>query len=78
MGLLSMGDVARRFNLMDWQVRRAIRRGYVAEPGRLAGRRVWHERDLPKIQAGLAKCGRHRAGAARTARGEVEGGWAHH
>jgi hypothetical protein len=54
---LTLGDIARRYGLQTWQVRRLYERRILPEPARVGSARVVHPDDLPKIEAALRQAG---------------------
>jgi DNA-binding transcriptional MerR regulator len=65
--LITLGDVARRFNVPLWKVRRLYERGLLPEPARAGAYRVVSTRDLPKIEAALRRAGYLPAGGPHAA-----------
>jgi hypothetical protein len=63
------GDVCRMYHVLPWQLLQVLRRRLLAEPPRVAGRRVWRQADLPRVRAALVKAGyvREEAGVAHVA-----------
>ena len=55
--LLTIGEVATRFGLQMWQVRRLFERGFLPEPDRVGVNRVVPEGDMPKIEKALREAG---------------------
>ncbi|MFO0815929.1 MAG: hypothetical protein U0796_22150 [Gemmatales bacterium] len=56
--LFTLGDIARRYRVQLWQVRRLYERGYLPEPAtRLGGARIVTADDLPTIKAALKRAG---------------------
>jgi hypothetical protein len=55
------GTLARYFGIDVWQVLQAIKRGFLAEPPRVAIYRIWTESDLPNVRAALIAAGYLRA-----------------
>jgi hypothetical protein len=53
----TIGKLASYFRLHSWQVRRAIERGFLAEPPRVGAYRVFVAEDLPRIEAALREAG---------------------
>jgi DNA-binding transcriptional MerR regulator len=53
----TIGDVARRFAIPTWKVRRLFERGLLTEPRRIGFFRVVSESELPTIEACLRQCG---------------------
>jgi hypothetical protein len=54
---LSLGDVARRYGIQTWQVRRLFERGLLPEPSRVASFRVILADQLPAVEAALRAAG---------------------
>jgi len=54
---LTLGDVADRFGVRIWQVRRLFERELLPPASRIGMYRVIAERDLPKVEAALRKAG---------------------
>ncbi len=52
---LTTSEVARRYGIKDWMVRRLYEKGALPEPGRFGRFRVVAETDLPKVEAALRK-----------------------
>ncbi len=55
--MLTLGDVARRYGLRTWKVRRLYEDGRLEEPGRLGIYRVVSVADLPRIERALIDAG---------------------
>jgi hypothetical protein len=53
----SIGSVARRFHVQPWQIRRAIARGFLSEPARIATFRVFTHEELPLVRDALIRAG---------------------
>jgi DNA-binding transcriptional MerR regulator len=53
----TIGQVARRFRVSAWKVRRLFERGLLPEPARVGAYRVIPPDDLPKIEAALRRAG---------------------
>lgn len=54
---LTIGDIAERYGVSAWKVRRIFERGLLPEPGRVGAYRVISADDLPKIEAALRQAG---------------------
>ncbi len=55
--LLTMGTVAKRFGVEQWQVRRLFESKRLPEPERVGAYRVVKESDLPRIEQALKDAG---------------------
>jgi hypothetical protein len=53
----TLGDLARRYGLPTWKVRRLFERGLLEEPGRAGMYRVVTEADLPAVEEALVRAG---------------------
>lgn len=53
----TLGDIAERFKIPTWRVRRLFERGLLAEPPRAGSYRIVHESDLPRIERALRAAG---------------------
>ena len=53
----TIGQVARRYRLETWQVRQAIKRGFLNEPLRVGPYRVFFQDDLPGVEKALHAAG---------------------
>ena len=53
----SIGAVAARYGLPAWKVRRAIVRGFLAEPARVGACRVFTPEQLPSVESALREAG---------------------
>ncbi len=53
----SIGAVAARYGLPTWKVRRAIVRGFLAEPARVGPCRVFTPEQLPAVEDALRRAG---------------------
>lgn len=56
-GVHTLGDLARRYNLPLWAIRRVFERGLVPEPPRVGPFRVVAEADVPAVEAALRTAG---------------------
>jgi hypothetical protein len=54
---LTIGQIARHFGCLPWQVRRVFERGLLPEPQRIGAYRVVEAADLPKIEQALRQAG---------------------
>jgi hypothetical protein len=54
---LTLGQVAARYGVRLWQVRRLYERKLLPEPARVGAYRVIRESDLPQIGAALQRAG---------------------
>lgn len=54
---LTLGDVARHFDVELWQVRRLFQRGFLPAPARAGLYRIVPPADLAKIEAALRRAG---------------------
>lgn len=57
MDFYTTNTLARKVGVSPWQVRRAIQRGFMAEPVRIGAYRVFLAADLPAIEAALERAG---------------------
>lgn len=57
MKMMTLGDVARKYGLQTWQVRRLYERRILPEPSRVGSSRAVPETDLPVIEAKLIEYG---------------------
>jgi hypothetical protein len=57
MDVFLIGDVATRFGVPTWQIRRAISRGFLKEQPKLGPNRVFTIRDLPRVRKALLAAG---------------------
>lgn len=69
-GVLTLGDIARRYQRPLWMIRRIFKRGFLPEPARVGPYRVIPVDELPLIEQALIRAGylppaRERAPAAR-------------
>ena len=55
--VLTIGDVARTYEVPVWRVRRLYTRGLLPEPDRIGGVRVVPRDDLPVVEAALREAG---------------------
>lgn len=54
---LTIGQIARHFRCLPWQVRRVFERGLLPEPQRVGAYRVVGAEDLPLIEKALRQAG---------------------
>jgi hypothetical protein len=54
---LTLGDIARRYGIRPWMVRRVYERGLLPEPARLGPWRVVYLDQLPALEAALRAAG---------------------
>ncbi len=55
--VLTLGDLARRFGVKDWQMRQLVDTGKLTPRGKVGVYRVFSEADVPAVQAALMKAG---------------------
>jgi DNA-binding transcriptional MerR regulator len=55
--VLTMGAIARRYGVTQWQVRRLFERRLLPEPARVGAYRVVDESDLPAVERALREAG---------------------
>lgn len=59
---LTLGEVAKRFGVQLWQVRRLYERGILPEPARIGHFRIVGEHELAAIESALRSAGYLEAG----------------
>jgi hypothetical protein len=53
----TLGDVAKRYGIPIWKVRRVYERGFLPEPPRAGAYRIVADDDLPQVEAALRAAG---------------------
>ena len=56
-GLFTFGQLAVRFGVQDWKIRKVFERGLLATPRKVGNLRVVPEADLPLVKAALVRAG---------------------
>jgi hypothetical protein len=55
--LITLGQMAARFGVREWQLRKTISRGFLPEPARAGQLRVFEPADAPAVEKALREAG---------------------